>query len=39
MIKNRPYANKRQLVSRKVISEATYDKIADQVIAKQGKWK
>jgi len=37
IIKNRPYANKRQLVSRKVIPQATYDKIADRVVAKQGK--
>jgi competence protein ComEA len=36
IIKYRPYANKRQLVSRKVIPQATYDKIADQIIAKQG---
>jgi competence protein ComEA len=39
IIKNRPYANKRQLVSRKVIPQATYDKIADRVIAEQGKGK
>ncbi len=37
IIKNRPYANKRQLVSRKVIPQATYDKISDRIIAKQGK--
>jgi competence protein ComEA len=39
IIKNRPYANKRQLVSRKVIPQATYDKISDRIIAKQGKSK
>jgi hypothetical protein len=32
-------AYKRQLVSRQIIPHATYDKIADRVIAKQGKWK
>ena len=37
IIKNRPYANKRQLLSRKVIPQATYDKISDQIIAKQKK--
>ena len=35
IIKNRMYANKRQLVSRKVVPQATYDKIADKIIAKQ----
>jgi competence protein ComEA len=39
IIKNRPYANKRQLVSRKVIPQATYDKISDRIIAKQTKGK
>ena len=37
IIKNRPYANKRQLLSRKVIPQATYDKISSQIIAKQKK--
>lgn len=35
IIKNRPYANKRQLVSKKVIPQATYDKIVDKIIATQ----
>jgi hypothetical protein len=39
IIKNSPYVNKRQLVSRKVIPQATYNKIADRVMAKQGKGK
>jgi hypothetical protein len=39
IIKNSPYANKHQLVSRKVIPQATYNKIADRVMAKQGKGK
>jgi len=37
IIKNRPYANKRQLLSRKVIPQATYDKISDQIVARQTK--
>jgi len=37
IIRGRPYADKSQLVSRHVLSEATYDKIKDHVVAKQPK--
>jgi DNA uptake protein ComE-like DNA-binding protein len=37
IIRGRPYAEKSQLISRHVVSEATYDKIKDHVVAKQPK--
>jgi len=35
IIQGRPYGDTNQLVSRHVVSEATYDKIKDHVVAKQ----
>jgi competence protein ComEA len=36
IVDNRPYQTKDQLVSRKIIPQATYDKIKDRIIAMQG---
>jgi competence protein ComEA len=35
IIKGRPYANKTQLVSKGILTQSVYDKIADKIIAKQ----
>jgi competence protein ComEA len=37
IIQGRPYGDTNQLVSRHVVSEATFDKIKDHVVAKQPK--
>jgi DNA uptake protein ComE-like DNA-binding protein len=35
IIKHRPYKRKDELVQKKVIPQATYDKIKDQIVAQQ----
>ena len=37
IIQGRPYSDKSQLASKRAVSEATYEKIRDHVVAKQSK--
>ena len=37
IIRGRPYSDKSQLVSKKVVSEPTYEKIKDHVVTRQSK--
>jgi competence protein ComEA len=37
IVENRPYARKDDLVKKKVVPQATYDKIKDQVVAREVK--
>jgi competence protein ComEA len=37
IVEGRPYKSKDELVSRKIVPQATYDKVKDKVVARQGK--
>jgi competence protein ComEA len=38
IVDGRPFKGKDELVQKKIVPKGTYDKIKDQIVAKQGRW-